>query len=81
MKKILLAVILLAVVACERDEEKVEKQKNSKNKVTLLKTNEKALSKTDSTDSIRVQNISPAATSLQDETEDVDPKDITPPRR
>ncbi|UKB81237.1 hypothetical protein [Chryseobacterium sp. MEBOG07] len=81
MKKLLLAVLLTTVVACEREEGKVEKQENSKNKVTLFKNNEKAFSKTDSADSIRVKNISPAAAGLQDESEDVDPKDINPPRR
>ncbi|WP_300685483.1 hypothetical protein [Chryseobacterium sp.] len=79
MKKLLLAILLITVVACERDEEKVEKQENSKNNVTF-KNNEKAYSKTDS-DTIRVKNISPASAGFQDETEDVDPKDIVPPKR
>lgn len=78
MKKLFFVAILVVTVACERDETVVKE--NSQNTIKLSKTYEETLSKTDS-DTLRVKNISPAAGVQEEIIEDVDPKDIVPPRR
>lgn len=83
MKKLFLLAVVLTVMSCERDDEKVDKNVTEKTSTIFNKTieNEKNSSKTAS-DTIFVKNVSPAAGfEITDPNGDVDPKDITPPKR
>ncbi|QWA38840.1 hypothetical protein [Chryseobacterium sp. ZHDP1] len=83
MKKLILLAVVLTAVSCERDDEKVGENIPEKTSKIINKTieNEKTSSKTAS-DTIFVKNISPdAGFEITDPIDDVDPKDITPPRR
>lgn len=82
MKKLFLLAILLVLSSCEREEENVG-EKNSKKTELFNKTtqNETNSSKTES-DTIFVKSVSPAAeTFSEDPIDEVDPKDIVPPKR
>lgn len=83
MKKLILLALFGAAVSCERLDEKVEGANPEERSQIFNKNNEheKNSSKTAS-DTILVQNVSPdAGLEITDPAYEVDPKDITPPRR
>jgi len=83
MKKLFLLAVVLTAISCERDNEEVKEDIPKKNFKLFNKTieNEETSSKTAS-DTILVKNISSGAGfEIEDPIEDVDPKDITPPKR
>ncbi|WP_278380945.1 hypothetical protein [Chryseobacterium arthrosphaerae] len=84
MKKlILLTIMMVSIVSCERDDEKVDKNlpENKTELFNKITANEK-ISSTTASDTISVKNVSSdAGTNFEDPISEVDPKDIVPPRR